>query len=129
MNINELTIGQVQEIVKMFAGPAVAASENLMAKYIGKYVIVRSRNEGINAGVVVDVDDTGIVLKDARRLWYHAPADESLSWYEGVAESGLAADSKVSPPVLKAIIEDYSVTLCTEKAQASIRGAKSHAQN
>jgi len=78
---------------------------------IGKAVIVRSRNEGINVGIVELADDTGVVLKNARRLYYHKPLDKSLSWYEGVAESGISSDSKVSGTVSrKVIVEDYSMT-------------------
>ena len=98
--------------------------------FIGKYVIVRSRNEGINAGFVEMADSTGVVLKEARRIWYHKPKDKSLSWYEGVAVSGLSADSKLSGVVgQKVIIEDYSITLCTEIAQQSIQSAVSNAQS
>ena len=97
---------------------------------VGKYAIIRSRNEGINAGKIVAADGTGIVLEDARRLWYHRPADKSESWYEGVANHGLSPDSKVSGAVSqKAIIEDYSVTLCTDIARRSIESAVAHAQS
>ena len=78
---------------------------------IGQPVIVRSRNEGTNVGIVELADDTGIVLTGVRRLYYHKPKDNSLSWYEGVAESGISEDSRVSGTVWrKAIIEDYSMT-------------------
>ena len=102
----------------------------LTENYKGKYVIVRSRNEGINAGYVKDADETGIILKKARRIWYHKPADTSESWYEGVANHGLSPDSKVSGVVKsKAIIEDYSITQCSKKARQSIEAAVSHAQS
>ena len=129
MNIDNLTIAQAREIAAMFAQATQPKAQRLTDKLVGKYVIVRSRNEGINAGYVEAADETGIVLREARRLWYHKPAVESESWYEGVANHGLSADSKISAPVsAKAIIEDYSVTLCTEKAQASIEGARAHGQ-
>lgn len=81
------------------------------SRMIGKNVIVRSRNEGINVGTVVVADDTGVELKNCRRLWYHKPKDVNLSWYEGVANSGISSDSKVSATVeSKFIIEDYSMT-------------------
>lgn len=81
---------------------------------IGKPVIVRSSNEGINVGIVELADETGVVLKDARRLYYHRPKDKSLSWYEGVAESGISDNSKVSGTVTrKVIIEKYSMTEIT----------------
>ena len=98
-------------------------------RFIGKYVIVRSRNEGINAGVVSELDETGIILQDARRLYYHKPANKELSWYEGVALEGLSSDSKVGAPVTKLIVEDYSITVCTKDAEKSIRGAKTNVQS
>jgi hypothetical protein len=95
--------------------------ETIASRMIGKKVIVRSRNEGVNAGIVVMADETGIELKNARRLWYHKPADKSTAWYEGVAMSGLSDDSKVSCTVSrKIIIENYSMTECTDEAYDSI---------
>ena len=103
---------------------------NIYSRYVGKYVIVRSSNEGINAGRVEDADETGIILSDARRMWYHKPKDIRTSWYEGVAQSGLSDDSKVSAPVIaKAIVEKYSITVCSEEAEFSIVNHPSYEQN
>lgn len=96
---------------------------------IGQYVLIRSRNEGINAGFLKEADDTGCVLTDARRLWRHYPQDPDQSWYEGIANSGLGDKSKISAAVSeKIIVEDYSITLCTPEAEKSIRGFVPHAQ-
>ena len=128
-NIDNLTIAEAREIAAMFAQMTAPKTSSITDSLISKYVIVRSRNEGVNAGYVEAADETGIVLRNARRLWYHKPAVESESWYEGVANHGVSNDSKISAPVaLKAIIEDYSATLCTEKAQNNIEGAPTHAQ-
>lgn len=95
-----------QEIVN-FTG-----KESIASRMINKPVIVRSNNEGINVGIVVLADETGVELKNVRRLYYHKPKDKSLSWYEGVAESGISNDSKVSGTTSsKIIIENYSMTL------------------
>ena len=97
---------------------------------VGKKVIIRSRNEGINFGTVKKADSTGVVLSGAIRIWYHKPKDKSLCWYEGVSISGLSDDSKVSASVEeKHIIEEYSATICTLSAIASIEGFKQHEQN
>ena len=61
---------------------------------IGKKVLVRSINEGINSGIVIYADNTGVILRHARRLHHHAPADKSLAWYGGVAISGISGDSR-----------------------------------
>lgn len=104
--------------------------ETLASRMIGKKVIVRSRNEGINAGIVVLADETGIELKDCRRIWYHKPKDKRASWYEGVAVTGISEDSKISITVpTKVIIEDYSMTICTDYAFQTIMELKPNAQN
>lgn len=126
MDINEMKFGDILKISPMFNG---AKPNSLLDRYVGKYVICRTRNEGINAGEVVALDDTGVILKDARRLYYHKPLDKSISWYEGVAISGISQDSKIGAPVEKAIIEDYSLTVCTDLAKLSITSAKTNEQN
>jgi len=95
--------------------------KTLQSRWIGKKVLVRSINEGINAGIVVLADSTGVELKNVRRLYYYRPANRHDSWYEGVSESGLHPDSKVSNTKdSKLIVEDYSLTKCTDKAFTSI---------
>src|SRR5574343_2001325 len=126
MNINELTIGQAKELAALFAGNKTAKTSDIYADFLGKYAIVRSRNEGINAGKILALDETGVILEDARRLYYHKPANKELSWDEGVALEGLSKDSKVGAEVTKLIIEDYYVTLCAKEAEKTIRGAKAN---
>lgn len=104
--------------------------QTLASRMIGKKVIVRSRNEGVNAGIVVLADESGVELRDCRRLYYHRPLDSNLSWYEGVAKTGISSSSKVSGTVdSKLIIEDYSMTECTDEAYNSIMELKPNAQN
>lgn len=115
----------IKDEVIEFTGEKTVASV-----MIGKKVIVRSRNEGINAGIVELADDTGVVLNDCRRIWYHRPKDKNLSWYEGVAETGLGEGSKVSGTVSrKVIIEDYSMTECTDESFNSIMELKPNVQS
>ena len=104
-------------------------TSSLAGCMVGKEVLIRSRNEGINCGIVEAADETGVILKNARRLWYHKP-DGSDSWYEGVSKLGISVDSEVSCTVIrKAIIEDYSITECTKTAYNSIMEKKPHAQS
>ncbi|MBM1556690.1 hypothetical protein JQV19_08520 [Sulfitobacter mediterraneus] len=120
---------QLAQVIVALTG-AQNAQPGVAGSMIGKYAIIRSRNEGINAGEIAAADETGVVLKNARRIWYHRPADKSESWYEGVANHGLSDDSKVSGAVSqKAIIEGYSVTICTDVARQSIEAAVAHAQS
>lgn len=103
---------------------------SIASRMIGKKVIVRSRNEGINAGIVVLADESGVELRNCRRIWYHKPKNKAYSWYEGVSVCGISDDSKVSCTVnTKVIIEDYSMTICTDEAFKSIMEITPNAQN
>lgn len=112
-----------ENYVRESAIQAPVESSSLCESWVGKFVICRTRNEGINAGTVVAADETGVILKDCRRIWYHKPKDKNMSWYEGVAISGLSDDSKVSvTSSSKMFCEDYSLTECTEVGKTSIMG-------
>lgn len=134
MDLNSITIGQAFNMLNELFGTGytnpLPEPTSLYECMVGKYVIVRSRNEGINAGVVEIADNTGVVLTEARRIWYHRPENKNMSWYEGVAVSGLSTDSKVSEVVdRKCIVEDYSLTECSDIAIKSIKEYTSHAQS
>ena len=126
------SLQEINELRVLLNGQSHGAVEevnsNLYDRYIGECVIFRTRNEGINAGKVLALDDTGVILEDARRLYYHKPANEKLSWYEGVALSGLSSDSRVGAPAKKLICEDYSLTICSDASESSIRGATTNEQ-
>ncbi len=132
-NINEIKINGVTYVTKHSTQQEVinfTGEHSIATRMIGKNVIVRSRNEGINVGTVVLADETGVELKNCRRIWYHKPKNKNLSWYEGVAVSGLSDDSKVSGTVsTKVIIEEYSMTICDDEAFKSIMEKKPNAQN
>ena len=124
-NVKYVREDSIKTEIVTFDGP-----ESIASRMIGKKVIVRSSNEGINAGIVVLADETGIELKECRRIYYHRPKDRNLSWYEGVAVSGISDDSIVSGTVgRKVIIEKYSMTLCSDEAYKSIMEAKPNAQS
>jgi hypothetical protein len=131
INLDDLTWGQIKELQALTGSTSkeVKTRSVLFDRYIGKYVICRSRNEGVNAGKVLAADETGVILEDARRLYYHKPANKNISWYEGVAESGLSSDSRIGVAIEKIIVEDYSLTVCTKEAENSIRGAKTNEQS
>jgi len=127
MNIDDMKVGDIKKLIAMFGGNAQPQND-ILKNAIGKYCIVRTRNEGINFGKVVEADDTGVVIVEARRIYYHKPKDSKLSWYEGVAETGLHQDSKISGEVSrKYIIEDFSLTVCSNEAIASIKAFPANA--
>jgi len=126
INLNDLTLGQLKQI-QTLVGNVTPEKPSLASSTVGKYVIVRTRNEGLNAGYLVEADESGCILKNAKRLYRPISKDRSLSWYEGVAVSGLGEKSIVSGEVEeKVIIEDYSLTICTEIAKNSIMEFKAN---
>ncbi len=123
-------IGGVEYVPKTEVIIIDSGDTSIAKKAIGKIMLVRSRNKGITIGEVVDADETGVELKNARRVWYHKPKNKSLAWYEGVALTGLSDDSKVSATMIQEfIIEDYSMTLCTASAIEQIMSKVPHAQS
>ncbi len=97
------------------------ANSDMFSKNIGKKVIVRTRNEGLNFGTLTHAERDGCVLQNAQRLYRPISKNNDMAWYEGVAQSGLDERSKISSPVKeKVIVEDYSITLCTAEAILSI---------
>lgn len=92
---------------------------------IGKYVIVRCRDAGVHAGVLVSHDGRECVLEEARRLWYWKP-NNGQAFLSGVATDGLHEDSKIGNPIRVHLTENCEIIECTEAAAASIREAKSY---
>ena len=126
MNVDNMAMEQLREVRAL-----LDTSKQLTdLDCVGKFVIVRSRNEGVNAGTVVSAEKGCVVLSQARRIWYHKPKDPAMAWYEGVANSGLSIDSKISVPVhQKCIVEDYSLTMCADTAKKSIEEHKAYGQS
>jgi hypothetical protein len=83
MNTDELTIGQVKELVALMNCSKPSAKEAKSHPFVGKYVIARCYSAGVHAGTGVSVDGDTCILKDSRRLW-------SWSAQDGVALSGVA---------------------------------------
>jgi len=120
--MKNLSQEEMVELLKLVKQSQQEIKSSLLQSVIGKYVIIRSYNEGVNCGVLEAADETGCVLRNARRLYYHKPADSNTSWYEGVAETGVSNDSKLSSEVSqKYIIEKYSVTVCSTTAEKSLK--------
>ena len=120
MNIEDLTIGQVKEILKM-----AKSHESLIDKpineMIGKYVICRCYSAGVHAGYLVSKNGNEVVLKNSRRLWsWGSNGGVALS---GVAQLGMVHGKKVD--IKNPIIELNGVIetiLCSKIAEDSING-------
>jgi hypothetical protein len=88
---------------------------------IGKYVIVRCREAGVHAGVLVSHEGRECLLSDARRLWYWKPAC-GAAFLSGVANEGLDAASRIGAAVASLhLTENCEIIECTARAAASIR--------
>lgn len=121
MNIDNLTFGEIKQIVSMFSGEK--PSVTLANPVIGQFCIARCYSAGVHAGEVVSVDGENVVLKNSRRLWsWKAKDGVALS---GVAQVGLSADKSkvdvVNPTIyLTGVCE---LIPCSEKAKESINDA------
>lgn len=126
MIIDDLTIKEVREISQLFGGEDKPAPK-MNTGMIGVYVIVRCRDAGVHAGVLVNHNGRECVLVDARRLWYWKPANKA-AFLSGVASEGLHDDSKIGAPIHVHLTEICEIIECREVAEQSIRAAKSHEQ-
>ena len=119
MNIDDITIGNARQIAALFAVencPTATAADPL----IGRYVIVRCRDAGVHSGFLESRNGRECVLTQSRRLWYWKPAKGK--WLNGIANSGLHKDSKISDPVSRiALTEDCELIECNAVAEKSIR--------
>lgn len=86
-----------------------------------RYAIVRSRNQGVMSGYVVDIQGQTVKLKRARQLWRY----DSSFVLPDMAEHGVrnASECKfsaeMSQPML--MLEACGVIYCTQKGGESIR--------
>jgi hypothetical protein len=94
--------------------------------FIGKYVFVRTKDAGLHAGYLHSHEGRECVLTNSRRIWYWRPADSSM-FLSGVVNHGLHPESKVSEEVSMILLtENCEISLCTPKAEKSIREIKAH---
>ena len=120
MNIDSMTIGEAKQLAAMFGGQQAGPRE---ISGNGRYVIVRSRDAGVQFGKLDRYTEGGTVyLTDARQMW---------SWT--AAEGGTLLDcathgvkggkfSTVSPAVT--VIGACAIIDCTEKAVKTLSEAK-----
>lgn len=94
--------------------------------WIGKYVVVRTRDAGVHAGKLVSRDGRECELTESRRLWYWKVA-ENGAFLSGVATVGLDhRHSKVGAPIDILLTENCEIIATTEKAAQSIAQAPTY---
>ena len=90
-----------------------------MKENIGKKVIIRGSNSGVEYGELVAQEGQEVTLKNARRIWY---------WDGAASLSQLAKDGTSNPSSCKFTVFVDSITIldaieiipCTDKAVKSI---------
>ena len=112
----------LMELIKELIGSEVQSAEKHM---IGEYVIVRCRDAGVHAGVLVDYNGREVVLKKSRRLWYwKCKNGHTLS---GAGLHGITDESKIAGELPKIVLGDAcEIIPTTATAEMSIRDASEH---
>ena len=89
-----------------------------------KYAVVRSRNQGVMAGYVVDITGQAVTLKKARQLWRWS----SKFVLTDLAEYGINEEDNClfscESSQDSVMLEACGVLYCTLKAGESIRSVK-----
>ncbi len=94
-----------------------------MKENIGKKVIIRGNNSGVEFGELIAQEGQEVTLKNARRIWY---------WEGAASLSQLAKDGTSKPSSCKFTVFVDSITIldaieiipCTDKAIKSIKNVK-----
>ena len=68
MTIDDLTIGQARELVKMFA-VRQKVNGNRTHPAIGRYAVIRTDSAGVHVGIVHAVSGREVTLRESRRIW------------------------------------------------------------
>lgn len=66
MNINDLTIGQVKELSKIYTN---GGSEDIASHYIGRYCIFRTYSAGVFFGILKSRNKDECIIENCRRIW------------------------------------------------------------
>jgi hypothetical protein len=120
VGIDNLTLGEIKQIVSMFGSSPQSAAPHSM---VGKFCIARCYEAGVHAGEVVSVDRDCVILKDSVRLWsWKAQDGIALS---GVAQHGIDRSSSkldVVNPVIY-LVGVCELIPCSQRAAESINAA------
>lgn len=94
-----------------------------LARFRGKWVVIRTLNAGVHVGVFEDFENGMTVLSRGRRIWGWAGA---FSLHE-VAHVGIGTGSQVSIEVPEIVVlETTEIILAAEKAVQSIASFEVH---
>ena len=122
MNIDELTLGQIKQL----QGQLGTSQEATPPTPVGQYCVVRCRDAGVHAGVVVGVDRANRIvwLSDSRRLWrWWSRFTLSELADEGVRTDKVGECRFSAPTAATVEIAGWcEIRPCSDAAEKSIRG-------
>ena len=113
MKIDDMTIGQVNQILALFGGQPRQQCANPM---IGKYVVVRTYSAGVHVGVLLRRDGRDVTLSETRRVhsWKGAKTLSEIA----IAGVGVGSNLSAAAPAndlraeceaeAKALVEEMS---------------------
>lgn len=119
MSIDNLTFGEIKELISMFLKLDEGKVRKEENPVIGKYCIARCYSAGVHAGEVILVDGDSVILKNSRRLWNWKAADGvALS---GVAQHGVEKGCKIDTenPIIY-LTGVCELIPCTDESKESI---------
>lgn len=89
--------------------------------WIGKYVVVRTRDAGVHAGTLISRSGRECELSQSRRLWRWRVNGNKGITLSDVAVHGLdTKDTKLGAPVSIVLTEDCEIIECSPEAAENI---------
>lgn len=99
---------------------ATQSSPSIAARFVGQYVIVRSGQAGVFAGVLDAVDGDQVILAESRKLWSWTTAKGIA--VQAIAEHGLK-DGRLTELVPVQLVGGvHEIVPASALAEKSIRG-------
>lgn len=123
MNIDDLTLKQIEEIKKLIFKEHENERQDICDWMIGSKVIIRTYSAGVWFGTLDKKSGDEAILKDARRMWkWHTKKGISLS---EVARYGINTEkSKITCAVDYLWLQPIEIIMCTKESILSIESAK-----
>lgn len=124
MTIDNLTFGEIKQLVSMFNGAQQAPQpDGGLNTMIGAKVIIRTYSAGVWFGTLSEKAGNEVILTNARRMWlWKAKQSISLS---AVAIHGIdEGASKIVAPVASVWLEAIEIIPCEAVAVKSLEGAE-----
>ena len=127
-NIDNLTVGQIKNLLRLLSVEVPAEHANYHTEgtgsfMIGQKVIIRTYAAGVHFGTLNAKAGREVILGNARRLWKWHAADGVCT--HGVARYGIIAEgSIVCAPVTSVWLEAIEIIPCSELAAHSIEEAE-----